>query len=105
MLQLKVLIRKIAATIVDRLAAGSLQSEDVSTLDDKAGHNTVKAGGLVTVAVVSSAENPGHGKSSDLFVFKIQIQNSYGFKLIFLTKIKNLFFPEVFCCFWHDIRS
>ena len=61
MVQLEVLIRKISPTIVDRLAAGSLQSQYVSALDDKAGHHTVEVGELVTVAMISSAENPGHG--------------------------------------------
>ena len=68
MLQLKVLVRKIPASIIDWLAAGSLQSEHVSTLDEEAGHNTVETGELVTVAVVSAAENPSTEQSTDLFV-------------------------------------
>ena len=64
-LQIKVLITEVSATIVDGLAAGSLQSEDVSTLDDKAGHHTVEAGELVTVAVISSAKNPSRRQSTD----------------------------------------
>ena len=61
MVQLEVLIRKISPTVVDRLAAGSLQSQYVSALDDEAGNHTVEVGELVTVAMISSAENPGHG--------------------------------------------
>ena len=78
MLQLKVLVRKIPASIIDWLAAGSLQSEDVSTLDDEAGHNTVETGELVTVAVVSAAENPSREQSTDLYV----IIKNYKFRMI-----------------------
>ena len=99
MLQLKVLVRKIAASIIDWLAAGSLQSEHVSTLDEEAGHNTVETGELVTVALISPAENPSRGQSTDLFL----IIKSFSFWLkllcIYITKIKIWFFlkfSEVF---------
>ena len=74
-------------------------------MDEEAGHNTVETGELVTVAVVSAAENPSREQSTDLYVI---IKNYKFLRIstvfdsnydIFLTYIKSevfLKFSEVF---------